>query len=95
MEVPGRHGSITTDMVQVKGPKGTLSSRGRTATWRSSRPRTAARTSSWPARRAIWPERATHGLIRTLLGNMVNGVTDGWNRQLEINGVGFKAESKG
>lgn len=39
--------------------------------------------------------RANHGLTRALLGNMVNGVTKGFERKLEIQGVGFKSEVKG
>lgn len=39
--------------------------------------------------------RARHGLTRALAANMVNGVTQGFTRQLEIQGVGFKAEVKG
>jgi large subunit ribosomal protein L6 len=38
--------------------------------------------------------RATHGLTRTLLNNMVVGLTEGFKKQLEINGVGFKVEVK-
>ena len=39
--------------------------------------------------------RAMHGLTRALVNNMVKGVTDGFTRELEINGVGYKAEIKG
>jgi large subunit ribosomal protein L6 len=39
--------------------------------------------------------RAKHGLMRAHLANMVKGVTDGWNRELEINGVGYRAEVAG
>jgi len=39
--------------------------------------------------------KSLHGLTRTLLSNAVQGVTAGWERTLEINGVGFKAEAKG
>jgi large subunit ribosomal protein L6 len=39
--------------------------------------------------------RAKHGLIRALVANMVKGVTTGFTRELEINGVGYKAEAKG
>lgn len=39
--------------------------------------------------------RAAHGLTRTLVNNMVVGVTKGFERALEINGVGYRAESKG
>jgi large subunit ribosomal protein L6 len=41
------------------------------------------------------PMRAKHGLIRALVNNMVVGVTQGFTRELEINGVGYKAEVKG
>ena len=39
--------------------------------------------------------RAAHGLTRTLVSNMVIGVTKGFHRDLEINGVGYRAEVKG
>ena len=39
--------------------------------------------------------RAKHGLVRAHLANMVKGVTEGWNRELEINGVGYRAEVAG
>ena len=40
-------------------------------------------------------DRALHGLTRALLANMVEGVTDGFVRTLEIQGVGYRAELKG
>ena len=39
--------------------------------------------------------KAIHGLTRSLLNNMVIGVTDGYKKTLEIQGVGYKAEMKG
>lgn len=39
--------------------------------------------------------RARHGLTRALVANMVKGVTDGYEKQLEIIGVGYKAQIKG
>jgi large subunit ribosomal protein L6 len=39
--------------------------------------------------------RALHGLYRSLASNMVKGVTDGYKRQLELIGVGFKASNQG
>jgi len=39
--------------------------------------------------------RSAHGLTRTLINNMVVGVTNGFQRDLEINGVGYRAEVKG
>ena len=41
------------------------------------------------------PYRANHGLMRALLNNMVTGVTKGFERKLEINGVGYKASTQG
>jgi large subunit ribosomal protein L6 len=39
--------------------------------------------------------RSQHGLMRALLNNMVQGVTQGFEKKLEINGVGFRLNSKG
>jgi large subunit ribosomal protein L6 len=39
-------------------------------------------------------QRAMHGLSRALVANMVEGVTKGYSKQLEITGVGYKAEPK-
>ena len=39
--------------------------------------------------------RAKHGLVRTLVNNMVVGVTDGFIKELEIVGVGYRAEAQG
>ena len=77
--------------VMVKGPKGTL-------------------TRTLPAEmkfeqengelRVVRPndqkkEKALHGLTRALVHNMVVGVTDGYTKTLEINGVGYRAQKKG
>ncbi len=40
-------------------------------------------------------QRALHGLVRSLVNNMVIGVTDGFKKELEIVGVGYRAESQG
>ena len=40
-------------------------------------------------------QRAQHGLLRTLVNNMIVGVTLGFSKQLEINGVGFRAALEG
>ena len=39
--------------------------------------------------------RALHGLTRTLVANMVKGVTDGFEKRLEIQGVGYRAQLRG
>jgi large subunit ribosomal protein L6 len=41
------------------------------------------------------PSRAAHGLARALVANMVRGVTQGFARELEIQGVGYRAEASG
>jgi large subunit ribosomal protein L6 len=41
------------------------------------------------------PHRALHGLSRTLVANMVEGVSNGFERQLDIVGVGYRAQLKG
>ena len=41
------------------------------------------------------PVRAKHGLMRSLLSNAVIGVTEGWKKELEIQGVGYRGEVKG
>jgi len=40
-------------------------------------------------------EKSQHGLSRTLIANMVTGVSDGFQKKLEIQGVGYRAEKKG
>ena len=40
-------------------------------------------------------DRSQHGLARTLINNMVVGVTDGFQKKLQLVGVGYKAEKKG
>ena len=40
-------------------------------------------------------DKATHGLIRSLVNNMIIGVTEGYKKELEITGVGFKAAVQG
>ncbi len=39
--------------------------------------------------------RSLHGLIRTLVANMVEGVTNGYSKELEVNGVGYRAAKQG
>ena len=39
--------------------------------------------------------RSLHGLTRTLIANMVEGVSAGYKKELEINGIGYRAEKKG
>ena len=79
------------NVVRVKGPKGEISSRippGLTVTIEQKELR-IARSSEEPQ------DRAYHGLLRSLVANAVQGVTKGFSRDLEIVGVGYKAEVRG
>jgi large subunit ribosomal protein L6 len=77
--------------VQVKGPKGTLSHTvaepieivKEDGVIRVTRPSDDG------------PVRALHGLSRTLIANMVTGVTDGYRKTLEIVGVGYRVQARG
>jgi len=83
--------SENAGIVKVEGPKGTLSSKlpegismilneGNLVVERKSEDRTV---------------RSYHGLVRTLIGNMVTGVSTGFVKNLEISGVGYRAEIEG
>ncbi len=78
--------------VTVKGPKGTLSHKVREpiavakaddGTLQVKRPNDERES------------RSLHGLSRTLIANMVTGVTDGYEKKLEIVGVGYRVVAKG
>jgi large subunit ribosomal protein L6 len=92
--------SITKDAVSVKGPKGTLNMKrqGTTAAVdikQAKDEESKADILVFERKGNLPNERAAHGLTRALVGNMLKGVTDGFTRELEINGVGYKAEIKG
>jgi len=83
--------TIEPDLVRVNGPKGALSER-------IPRDITVAREEdrlvvTRPTDRG--EHRALHGLVRTLVANMVIGVTDGYEKRLEIQGVGYRAQLRG
>jgi large subunit ribosomal protein L6 len=83
--------AIEPELVTVNGPKGELSER-------VSRAMTVAQdgdtlTVTRPTDRG--EHRSLHGLTRTLIANMVQGVTDGFEKRLEIQGVGYRAQLRG
>ena len=84
--------AIEPERVTVNGPKGEL-------TERISRDMIVEQTDETtitvnrPTDRG--EHRALHGLTRTLIANMVTGVTDGYEKKLEIQGVGYRAQLKG
>ena len=97
LEIPkGVQVSITTDMISTKGPKGTLSmKRHQAVEVKQAKDDDGKDVVVFERKSNEGPARAAHGLMRALVGNMVKGVTDGFTRTLEINGVGYKAELKG
>jgi large subunit ribosomal protein L6 len=83
--------SIEPELVRVNGPKGELSER-------IHRDMTVSQegeeiTVTRPTDRG--EHRALHGLTRSLVANMVEGVTNGYSKTLEIQGVGYRAQLKG
>ena len=79
------------NVVTVKGPKGEL-----TNTFNADKiikVEGNVLTVSRPSDEAN--HRALHGLTRTLIANMVEGVEKGFSKELEVNGVGYRVEKKG
>ena len=75
--------------ISVKGPKGTLS---RTI---DSHITVTLDNNVLTVNRQSDDYKALHGLTRTLISNMVTGVTEGYEKKLEINGVGYRAAKQG
>ena len=83
--------AIDPEIVRVNGPKGELSERI---------PRDITVTQEGDQILVTRPtdrgeHRALHGLVRSLVANMVTGVTDGYEKRLEIQGVGYRAALRG
>ena len=88
--------NVTVDIAEgnvgtVKGPKGTLTNTFHADMILSVEGNVL--TVSRPSDEA--QHRALHGLTRTLIANMVEGVDKGYSKVLEVNGVGYRAEKKG
>jgi large subunit ribosomal protein L6 len=81
---------LEDDVIAIKGPKGSLE--------RRVHPRVTLRIDSDFIVASVADQtkesRACHGLFRALIANMVTGVTNGFERGLEIVGVGYRAELK-
>ncbi|UDY33871.1 50S ribosomal protein L6 [Dermatobacter hominis] len=83
--------SIDGQSIAVKGPKGELSRTVSELVTLREDGETIVVERSGDDRDA----RAQHGLVRSLVQNMVTGVTDGFQKDLEIVGVGYRAQAKG
>ena len=77
--------------VVVKGPKGTLTQTFDTAMKIALEENQVVVTRPNDLKR----NRSLHGLTRTLIANMIEGVTNGFTKVLEINGVGYRAQKQG
>lgn len=83
---------VKDNIVTVKGPKGELKQEVK-----SDKVAVAVEGSQVKVTRAddARPTRAQHGLYRALIHNMVVGVSEGFKKEMEIVGVGYRATSKG
>ncbi|MBQ9940984.1 MAG: 50S ribosomal protein L6 [Clostridia bacterium] len=83
--------TLNDNVITVKGPKGELTQalHSDMVVNVSEKEITVTRPSEEKRHKAL------HGLTRTLIYNMVVGVTDGFTKQLEVNGVGFRAAKQG
>lgn len=80
---------IAADSVKVKGPKGHLEVAVPPGI------KFEKQDGKLVARRADSADPALHGLVRSLVANAVRGVTEGFERHLDIVGIGYRAEVKG
>ncbi|HSW89783.1 MAG TPA: 50S ribosomal protein L6 [Patescibacteria group bacterium] len=83
--------TITPEAITVKGPKGELTTpmmRGISVAIADGKA-VVSRNNDLPA------QRAAHGLIRSLMANMVIGVTNGFEKKLEMVGTGYRVALKG
>src|SRR3954465_3252219 len=83
--------SVEPELVRVNGPRGELTERVPRDI--DVRQEDGQLLVTRPTDRA--EHRALHGLTRSLIANMVTGVTDGFSKTLEIQGVGYRAQLKG
>ena len=82
---------IDGTQVTVKGPKGELSN-----SFNEAMAITIENNEIIVTRPSdVKEHRSLHGLTRTLIANMVEGVTNGYKKQLEVNGVGYRAQKQG
>ena len=83
--------TLSGDTVNVKGPQGSLERQLPEGITIAQEGDTLVVSRPDDERR----HRALHGLSRSLVANMVSGVTDGFSKELEIVGVGYRATAKG
>ncbi len=82
---------VADGVVTVKGPKGTLTQKYNTAMTVEVAGNEVLVTRPNDEKE----NRSLHGLTRTLIANMVIGVTEGFKKELEVNGVGYRVQKQG
>ncbi len=82
---------VADGVVTVKGPKGTLTQKYNTAMSVEVAGNEVLVTRPNDEKE----NRSLHGLTRTLINNMVIGVTEGFKKELEVNGVGYRVQKQG
>ena len=87
----GTEVSIGDDQVRIQGPKGQMTSVVPEGIRFERTERGVVATRSSDSKR----QRALHGLARSLLANAVAGVSQGFRKELDIVGIGYRAEHKG
>ncbi len=87
----GVKAAIISNMITIEGPKGKLSYSFRPDFKVEVKDNAVTVTRPSDAKQ----DKATHGLIRSLINNMIIGVAEGYKKELEITGVGFKAAIQG
>ena len=80
------------NLVTVKGPKGTLSQQIETSAIKIDINGNTANVSRLSEQKR---HKSLHGLYRQLIANMVKGVSEGFKLEMELYGVGYKAENRG
>lgn len=89
IEIPtGVTVEITAESLVVTGPKGTLS----VALFKEVKVEMANNQVVVSRKNENKKSKALHGLVRSLINNLVIGVTQGWSKNLELVGVGFRAQ---
>ncbi|WP_432449585.1 50S ribosomal protein L6 [Aliiroseovarius marinus] len=92
VELPaGVTATLSGQTVEVKGPKGVLSFTATDDVTIAIEDNQVTVEPRGKSKRA----RQQWGMSRTMVGNMVTGVTDGFKKELEINGVGYRAQMQG
>ena len=92
----GVEAKFENGVLSVKGPKGTLTLNvNPSMIVEVNATEIAIKVPEDKSPKAVKRNRALHGLTRSLVANMVTGVTQGYQKKLEVKGVGYRVQKKG